>query len=272
MVHDNAIAHYVVRDHPVQGRRLWWAPPGGAAWDPLPLGDRARRAGESGAREVAEAILVHATGDFTAARDHAAAFRAEVVDRHLAGGDLRLGANGVEGWLADRGIALAPGWGPLGPTPVVDCARLAPSSERYTVSLDGWELLRVEVEDGRAAARVAVPDVTQPGSRRWSGSVTIAEPADGHVPRPATTRVATESLPFGGWAVQVDEFDVAIVERDPARPTHARVAVYDRGCDGEFLRFDEPVPYRQLPTEPRSISERLRLFNAPRTHERVLGR
>ena len=270
-MHDNATAHYVVRDHPVQGRRLWWAPPGGAAWDLLPLGDRGPRvAGQSGAREVAEAILLHATGDFAGARDHAATFRSEVVDSRLADGGLRLRAADVEKWLVGHGIALVSGWGPIGPTPVVVCARLASCTDGYTVTLDGWELLRVDIDDNRAAARVEVIDVDR--RARWVGGVTIADAADGHRPLPVGTRVTVESLPFGGWAIQVDEYDVAIVERDPARATHARVAVYDRGRDVEFQRFDEPVAYRDLPAEPVSISERLRRFAAASSRERVLGR
>lgn len=270
---DTDTANYVVRDHPVLGRRLWWAPPGGVAWEPLPLAASAATAVKSSAHAVAEAILLHASGDFAAARDHAAAFRSDVLDRSLAAGEVHVPGPVVEGWLAGRGLALVPGWGPLGPTPMVECVQLRAPTERYTVTLDGWELLRVDVEDGSAIARVEVPEVDRPGLCRWSGTVVIAEAADGHEQRAPTSRVTTESLPFGGWAVQADEFDIVILERDPTRPTHARVAVYDRGRDGEFLRFDEPVPYRQFPTEPPSISERLRLFSAaPPGRERVLGR
>lgn len=269
---DTDTARYVVRDHPVHGRRLWWAPPGGAAWDPLPLAVSGATAAKGGAREVAEAILLHASGDFAAARDHAAGFRFAVLDRDLAAGDVHLSAHEVERWLASQGLTLVPGWGPLGPTPVVECVQLAATSERYTVALDGWELLHIEVEEGHATARVEIPERSRPAACRWSGAVVIAEAADGHEPRPPTTRVTTESLPFGGWAVQADEFDIVILERDATRPTHARVAVYDRGRDGEFLRFDESVAYRQLPPEPRSVSERLRLFSASVSRERVLGR
>lgn len=265
-------ARYIVRDHPSLGRRLWWAPPEGGAWDRLPLRHDAATDDAVGARQVAEAILVHATGDFTAAREHAGSFRAEALDADLARGDVELQASVVQAWLAINDIAPAPGWGPLGPAPVVSCDRDRSGADRYTVSLDGWELVHMTARDAQRAVDVAVVDLDALGHMRWSGEVVVAEAADGHRPFPDGHRVAAESLPFGGWAVQVDGFDVAIVERHPTSATHARVAVYDRGLDAEFQRFDEPVAYRERPAERLSVAERLARFQATPGLERVIGR
>jgi hypothetical protein len=273
-VPDAQAARYVARDHVAHGRRLWWVPPDGGAWERLPL-DRPRSPGAvsstAGAYEVAEAILVHSTGDFTVASTNALAFRATVLDGQLAEGELDLGADEVEGWLRDRDLPLAPGWGPLGPTPVVACSRTGPSSERYEVSLDGWDLLHIDLEDARATARIVVADSARPAAG-WSGEITVGEPADGHRAFAAGSRVTSEALPFGGWAVQVDDFDIAIVERHSTSARHARVAVYDRGLDSEFLRFDGNVAYRELVTDPVTIGERLRLFSAVGGPDRAIGR
>jgi hypothetical protein len=263
-------ARYVVRDHPTLGRRLWWAPPGGAAWDRLPLRPGGPADDGVGARHVAEAILVHATGDFAVAREHALAFRAETLDA-LVNGQIELRADVVHAWLRLNGIPPAPGWGPLGPAPVVECMRNRDGTERYRVSLDGWEILRVDAESDRAV-RVEVADVDGPDRTRWSGDVVVADAADGHRPLASGRRVSAESLPFGGWAVQVDGFDVAIIERHATSAVHARVAVYDRGLDSEFQRFDEPVAYREPPSERLSVAERLARFHGTLGAERVLGR
>jgi hypothetical protein len=84
--------------------------------------------------------------------------------------------------------------------------------------------------------------------------------------------VTTDPLPFGGWAMQIDGFDIAILERDATSSTDARVAVYDRSLDSGFLVFDDTIRYRQLPTEPVAIGERLRLFTRTVGRDRVLGR
>jgi len=264
-------ARYVVRDHATIGRRVWWAPPDGAAWDRLPLRPSGATDRVAGARQVAEAILVHATGDFAAAREHATAFRTGLLDGSLAAGDVELRADAVHAWMSLNGLHPAPGWGPLGPAPVVECTREKDGVDHYTVSLDGWELLRIGAPDGGHAVTVQVVglDTREP---RWSGEVVVAEAADGHRPTAPGRRVTSESLPFGGWAVQVDGFDVAIVERHPASAAHARVAVYDRGLDSQLQRFDEPVAYRELPTQRLSVAERLARFNAAPGVERVLGR
>ena len=265
-------ARYVVRDHPTLGRRLWWAPPDGGAWDRLPLRPDGVTDDVVGARQVAEAILVHATGDFTAAREHASAFRAEALDPDLARGDVELRASVVQAWLAINDVAPAPGWGPLGPAPVVSFEGDRSGGDRYTVSLDGWELLHLTGSDSSRVVNVAVVDLDAPARVRWSGEIVIAEAADGHRPLPDGGRVTAESLPFGGWAVQVDGFDVAIVERHPTSATCARVAVYDRGLDAEFQRFDEPVAYRERPEQRLSVADRLARFQATPGLERVIGR
>jgi hypothetical protein len=116
-----------------------------------------------------------------------------------------------------------------------------------------------------------VTDLKSRQELRWSRRVIVAEPNDGHTAAAPGERVTTEPLPFGGWAVKVDGFDVAIVERD-ASLTEARVAVYDRRPDSGFLVFDEYVRYRQLPTEPVAVGERLRRFTGTTSRSRVLGR
>ena len=265
-------ARYVVRDHPTLGRRLWWAPPNGGAWDRLPLRPNDATDEAVGARHVAEAILVHATGDFGAARDHASAFRAEALDDELAHGDVELRSDVVQAWLALHDIPPAPGWGPLGPAPAISHVRDREGHEQYSVSLDGWELLRVTAGPDARHVQIDVVDLDVPSQTKWSGGVVVAEPADGHRPFTDGRRVSAESLPFGGWAVQVDGFDVAILERHSSSPVHCRVAVYDRGLDSEFQRFDEPVTYREPPTERLSVAERLTRFHEAPALERVLGR
>lgn len=269
---DDNGARYVVRDHPTLGRRLWWAPPGGGAWDRLPLRSGGETKDAVGARQVAEAILVHATGDFAASREHAAAFRTEALDDELVRGDVELRATRVQAWLALNDIPPSPGWGPLGPAPVVAHERSGADRERYTVSLDGWELLCVGTGRRGHEVDVAVVDLAAPEKTRWSGTVVVAEPSDGHRAFPDGRRVAAESLPFGGWAVQVDGFDIAILERHATSPVHCRVAVYDRGLDAELQRFDEPVTYREPPTERLSVAERLARFHDAPGLDRVLGR
>ena len=159
----------------------------------------------------------------------------------------------------------------FGPQPVIEHARAANGVDRYTVALDGWDLLRVDLDDSRAAARIGVADLKSREELRWFRAVTVAEPGDGHAPAAPGTRVTTDPLPLGGWVVQIDGFDVAIVERDGSSPTHARVAVYDRGPESGLV-FDEYVRYRQLPTEPVAIGERLRAFTGTSGRDRVLGR
>lgn len=269
---------YLGRTGPSGGRDLWWAPPGGAPWEHLPA-TRRRSPDEpncgydcNGPLDAAEAILLHATGDFTVASSHASAFRADVLDRHAMDHDLELPVVEVEQWLTARSISLAPGWGPLGHQPVVELARAGDGGERYTIALDGWDLLRIDLPDAATTARIGLTDLKGREELSWSRTVTVAEPGDGHIPASTGRRVTTDPLPFGGWAVQVDGFDVVILERDATSPTNARVAVYDRGPDSGFLVFDETIRYRQLPTEPVAIGERLRLFTGTADRARVLGR
>lgn len=269
---------YLGRSRPTGGRDLWWAPPVGAPWEHLPPTGRRSPDGPNwgydgnGPLDAAEAVLLHATGDFMVASRHARTFRADVLDRHPMDHDLDLPAVEVEQWLTARSISLAPGWGPLGPQPVVELSRTGDGGERYTVALDGWDLLRIDLPDATATARIGLTDLKGRQELSWSRIVTVAEPGDGHIPAAAGRRVTTDPLPFGGWAVQVDEFDVAILERDAKSPTDARVAVYDRGLDSGFLVFDDTIRYRQVPTEPVAIGERLRLFTGTTGRAQVLGR
>jgi hypothetical protein len=269
---------YLGRSGPTGGRVLWWAPPGGAPWEYLPTTGRRSPDGPNwgydgnGPLDAAEAILLHATADFTVAFSHARAFRADVLDRHPMQHDLDLPAAEVEQWLSARGIALAPGWGPLGPQPVIEWVRTRDAVERYTIALDGWDLLGLDLPETTPIAHIGLTDLKGRVELSWARTVSVAEPDGGHTRAQIGERVRTDPLPFGGWAVQVDGVDVAIVERDPTSLTDARVAVYDRSLDSGFLVFDGTIRYRQLPTEPAAIGERLRRFTDTAGRGRTLGR
>jgi hypothetical protein len=256
------VARYVARSSPAGARELWWAPPDGAPWERLSAGD--------GPVEAARAILLHATGDPATAESGDDGLRA--MFRESPDGDLVVDACAVERWLHDRGIPMAPGWSPLGPQPVIESTRTASGVERYTVALDGWDLLRVDLPGPEPVAIVGVTDLRSHRELRWSKQVAVAERGDDHEAGADGTRVATETLPFGGWAIQVDRFDVVILERNSAAPTDVRVAVYDRTPESGFLVFDESVRYRQLATEPVAIGELLRRFSGAAGRDRVLGR
>lgn len=258
-------------------RELWWEPGGGAPFDYLPSVRRRSADGPSwgyqgdGPADAAETILLHATSDAPAALAHANSFCTEVLLHQPVGEDLDLPATAVFEWMRARGISRGAGWGPQGPQPVVEVARTEAGSERYSVALDGWDLLRVDLEPRSNTASVSVSDLRSRHEFRWTKSITVAEPRDGHIPATAGTRVGVDPLPFGGWAVQVDGIDIAIVERDAGSATHARVVVYDRGFESGFV-FDEAVRYRQIPAEPVDIGERLRRFTGTPERSRVIGR
>ena len=256
------VARYVARRRPDGARELWWAPPDGAPWERLSAGD--------GPVDSARAILLHATGDPATAERGDDGLRA--MFRASPDGDLVVDASVVERWLHDRGITLAAGWSPLGPKPVIESTRTASGVERYTVALDGWDFLRVDLPGPEPVAIVGVTDLRSHRELRWSKQVDVAERGDDHEAGADGTRVTAETLPFGGWAIQVDGFDVVILERNSAAPTDVRVAVYDRTLDSGFLVFDESVRYRQLATEPVAIGELLRRFSGAAGRDRVLGR
>ena len=258
------VARYVIRSSPDGDRELCWAPPDGAPWERLPAGN--------GRLDAAEAIVLHATGHRGTAERHAHDLRTAFLDRHSPDGDLVVDASAVERWLHDRGVTLADGWSPLGPQPVVEATRAASGAERYTVALDGWDVLRIDLPGPEPVAIVGVTDLRSVRETRWSKQVAVTEAGDDHEAAGPGTRVAAEALPFGGWAIQVDEFDVVILERNSAAPTDLRVAVYDRTPDSGFLVFDESVCYRQLATEPVAIGELLRRFSDAAGRDRVLGR
>lgn len=277
MTDPDATGRYVARPEPNAENALWWAPPGGAPWERLPSVRHRSLDGPNwgyegnGPTDAAEAILLHATGDPAIAERHARSFAADVLAHQPIDRYLDLPATAVERWTGGRDIPLTPGWSPHGPQPVVRHWRGADGAERYTVALDGWDLLRIDLPDTAPSAVVGVTDLKGRAELRWSRQVAVAEPGDGHQPAPPGGRVTAERLPFGGWAVQVDGFDVAIVERDRGRATDARVAVYDRTPDSGFLVFDELVRYRQVPTEPVAIGELLRRFSGT-NGARVRGR
>lgn len=256
---------YAGRDD-AAGGALWWVPPGGAPWERLPRlhhhsADAPNGGSDGGGRTgAAEAILLHATGDPATAERHARGFAADVLS-HRPGRDLELPATAVEEWTGRRGIPLAPGWSPFGPQPVVRHCQGGDGAERYAVALDGWDLLRIDLPDTTPTAVVGVTDLKGRAELRWTSAVVVAELGDGHEPALPGSRVSVERLPFGGWAVQVDGFDVAIVERDGERATDARVADYDRTPDSGFLVFDGRIRYRQVSAEPVAIGELLRRFS-----------
>ena len=274
---DTASGRYAGRDDAIGGRGLFWVPPDAGPWERLPPVHHRSVDGPNwgyegnGPTDAAEAILLHATGDPATAERHARAFAADVLAHHPIDHYLNLPATAVEAWAHERGVRLAPGWTPFGPQPVVR-HRGSDGVDRYAVALDGWDLLRVDLPDESPTAVVGVTDLKGRAEFRWTRQVAVAEPGDGHEPARSGTRVSTERLPFGGWAVQVDGFDVAIVERDGGRATDARVAVYDRTPDSGFLVFDELVRYRQVPTEPVSIGELLRRFSGVDAVARIRGR
>lgn len=276
---DLSTGRYVGRDQATgaTNRGLWWAPPGGAPWEPVPAVRHRSVDGPNwgyegnGPTDAAEAILLHATGDPATAERLARAFAADVLARQPIDRYLDLPAAAVEDWTLERGIPLAPGWSAFGPQPVVRHWQSSDGVERYAVALDGWDLLRIDLPDATPSAVVGVTDLKGRAELRWTRHVTVAEPGDGHEPAPPGSRVTSERLPFGGWAVQVDGFDLAIIEREGGRATDARVAVYDRTPDSGFLLFDEFVRYRQVPTEPVAIGELLRRFSGT-DGARVRGR
>jgi hypothetical protein len=269
---------YVGRGDDTGRNVLWWVPPGGAPWERLPYVRHRSVDGPNwgyegnGPTDAAEAILLHATADLAAAQRHAQTFAADVlahepIDRHLD-----LPATTVERWILQRDITLAAGWSFHGPQPVIRHWQDADGTERYAVALDGWDLLRIDLPDRSPAAIVGVADLKSRRELRWSKPIAVAEPGDAHEPGAAGARVNSEALPFGEWVIQVDGFDVVIVERDGARGTDARVAVYDRTPDSGFLVFDEFVRYRQLASEPVAIGELLRRFSGTTGRDRLLGR
>lgn len=274
---DEPAGRYVGRDD-ATGRGIWWVPPGGSPWERLPPVRHRSVDGPNwgyegnGPTDTAEAILLHATGDPASADRNAHAFCADVVARQPIDQFFDLPAAAVESWAIDRGVQLAPGWTPFGPQPLVRHWQGADDAERYAVTLDGWDLLRIDVPGADPVAVVGVTDLKSRAELRWTRQVLIAEVGDEHEPTAPGSRVSTERLPFGGWAVQVDGFDVAIVERDEGRAMDARVAVYDRTPDSGFLVFDERVRYRQVPTEPVAIGELLRRFSGIDAATRVRGR
>ena len=242
--------------------RLWWSPGGGAPREPLPnVGGRSPNGPNwgyvgNGPLDAAETILCHATGDTTFAAIEAVRFCRDHLTSTGHGEPLDLPARTVHAWLAAHGIAVTPSRPQVHPTPVDG------HPDRHAVSLDSWDLLTIDpppaVDDPEGRARVAVADLDQPGEYLDDRTVALLAPGDEPTRTPGA-RVTVDDLPFGGWAIQVDGADVAIVERDPTSGHHARVAVYDRTPDSGFLVLDATVRYRQAPHRPGvDPAERLR--------------
>jgi hypothetical protein len=264
--------------------RLWWQPPHGFPAEALPVrGDRSPDGPSwgfdgNGPAEAAKTILLHATADATAAESHHHDFMRAFLTPANRLRPLGISAPDIEEWLGERRVDLAPGWGPLGPGPTIRHVA-APSDpvERYTVALDGWDVLAIELPPVDANsrvidARIAITDLAELNEYCWDQTVAVTEPGEDLAPHPQGERVNADALPFGGWAIQVDGSDVVIVERQAERGDALRVAVYDRAPGSEFLLVDKNVRYRQLPAEPRAVGERLRQFAGTSTPTRLLGR
>ena len=252
-----ATGRYEWRDSGRHERDVWWVPPHGAPREHLATTAR----DDLGA--VAATILHHATGSLHAANEQGHTFLDDLLDGRRARRD-ELRAPHVEEWLTRRGIPLAPGWGPSGPEPVI--SRTAEDMQRYTVALDGFPVVLIDLPPMAGTAQVTVlrPDhVGQP--------LTYAvRTSDGHEPA-GGERVTAQALPFGGWAVHIDGTDVAVLQRDRRELIEQRVAVYDRGLDSGVRVFDNTTT-PAVEREPTSIGDRLRRFAAPPGPERVLGR
>jgi hypothetical protein len=267
---------YLWRNAQARERDVWWVPPGSAPREHLATTYRSSRClrvlDEDDLVGVARTILHHATGDLRTAAKHAESFRAEALTGRAVARKHELSVGVVEQWLSARSIPLAPGWERHGPGPVIGHSRSDPSAERYTVALDGADLLRIDVADRASRALVAVTNLGHQHEHTWSRTIVIAGTGEDHHPAPPGRRVTTDQLPFGGWAVQIDGFDVAVLERDRRELIEARVAVYDRGPDSGFLVFDNTTRDRQPPDRPLAIGERLRQFTGTGGRDRVLGR
>lgn len=253
-----ASGRYEWRDSGRNEREVWWVPPHGAPREHLATTAR----DDFGA--VAATMLHHATGSLHAANEHGHAFLDDLLESRRERRD-ELRAQQVEEWLTRRGIPLAPGWGPSGPEPVV--SRSPENRQRYTVALDGFPVVRIDLPPVAGTAEVTVLRPDHVGGRPSTYAVRTS---DGHEPA-GGERVTAQALPFGGWAVRIDGTDVAVLERDRRELIEQRVAIYDRGVDSGVRVFDNttaPAAERG----PLSLGERLRQFASPPARQRVLGR
>lgn len=241
-------------------RDVWWVPPRGAPREHLATTTR------DDLGPVAATILHHAAGSLRAVNKHWRAFLADLLDgRKARRGELR--APQVEEWLHGRGIPLAPGWGPAGPEPVI--SRSAEDPQCYTVALDGFPVVLVDLPPAAGTAKLTVIRPDHVGSRP---STHLVRTSDGHDHDPAGgERVTARALPFGGWAVRIDGTDAAELQRDRRELIEQRVAIYDRGLDSGVRVFDNTTT-PAVERGPFSMSERLRQFASAPGRQRVLGR
>jgi hypothetical protein len=145
--------------------------------------------------------------------------------------------------------------------------------ERYSISLDGWDVLQVNHPTAGSTADVAVNDLRATHELSWSRPVSIVDDRGRRLhPSSARRRVIIEELPFDGWAVLVDGHDLATLCRETPGGVHAAVSIYDRTDDEARVVYDACVRYRQLPKEPPSVGELLRRFSGPSGNGRSLER
>lgn len=255
-----ATGRYEWRDSGRIERDVWWVPPHGAPREHLATTTR------DDLDTVAATIVHHATGSRHAANDCSRAFLDDLLDGRRPRRD-ELRAPQVEEWLHRRGIPLAPGWGPAGPEPVI--SRAAEDLHRYTVALDGFPVVLVDLPPAAGSAQVTVVRPDHLGGRPSTHTVTTSHSHDHELA--GGERVTAQALPFGGWAVRIDGTDVAVLQRDRRELIEQRVAIYDRGLDSGIRVFDNttaPTPERG----PLSMAERLRQFASAPGRQRVLGR
>ena len=252
--------------------QLWWARPGRPR-EPLPLiiddHPAAPDFEHDSTVSVAKTILFHATGDHSVVDLLHPEFVTDIVAPRRERPTFELPTAELAHWLVDHGVDLTDGRGPSGRAPTIEQLPTNGTLDRYVVRLDRWDLMLIDLEPTAArAARVAVANrIADRDDDAFDRAVAFAPADEDHRPGPAGERVAVEELPFGGWAVMVDGYDLAIIERDATGADRARVAVYDHSDGEQFLAFDETLRYRPLPTTAAALTaaDRLRRFSETST-------
>jgi hypothetical protein len=233
----------------------WWEPgPQERHWIPLTDLD------DPPALRVARGLLAHATQN---------AATVNALTEVLAGelqptGEMH--AESMRWWLDEHDTAFNPTrHGVL--EPFVRLCPIAPphALERYVITLDGWDLILIDVglwEDD-SQARVAVTDLDGDAEFCFDALIFVTETGlPDHLPPNEGHRVHTVEDPPGRYKILIDTHWVAVIDRDDTDATRARVAVIDHYEMYDHARFDRTVRYRQLPTaHPTSPSHRLRRFS-----------
>ena len=233
----------------------WWEPgPHERHWIPLAYPD------DPPASRVARGLLAHATQSAETVNALSDAFAAELEPT----GETDAGS--MRWWLEEHDTAFNPSrYGVL--APFVHLCPIAPphALERYVITLDGWDLILIDVglwEDD-TQARVGVADLDGDAEFCFDALIfadEIGRTAD--LPLDEGHRVHTVEDPAGRYKVFIDTHWVAVIDRNDTDPTRARVAVIDHHEMYDHARFDRTVRYRQLPTaHPVSPSHRLRRFS-----------